>query len=191
MRLARALQQASQRRQFWHWEQQKGDLDMSSPINVVGVEFTRPADVSAYSAGDVVSQDTTTTVPLAFTEFARVQGHSLYLVGARAVTDKQSITPHLRLHLYNELPTFVSGDNVLMKRRYSDEAAYLGFVDLPAMSSTTGAGVNESSAQDMTLRHPVKMAAGTKSLWVVVETLDAFTPASNQKFTIRLWADQN
>lgn len=158
----------------------------------VAVEFTRPADTTAYTAGDVVSDSTSATTVQAVANFARVNAGTGYVVGARLTTDKKSITPRFRVHLYNASNPTVSADNAAMQRRYADESKYLGWFDLSAMATSTDTtNSTQSVSQDMTLRIPFSCAAATRSIYFVLETLDAFTPASGQKFTLRLWADDN
>jgi hypothetical protein len=158
----------------------------------VAVEFARPANTTAYAVGDVVSNDETTTTLMTFANFSRVNAGSGYIVGAKLVTDKKSITPRLRVHLYNVINPTVSGDNVAAQMKYADEGKYLGYIDLPSLvtfADTTNS--DASHAVNFDIRIPYAAAAATRSIFAWLETLDVFGPASGQKFTLRLYADNN
>lgn len=166
--------------------------EVGRSFSSVSVEFTRPADVVAYGANDTVSDSVSATTVQAVTNLVRVNQGSGFIFGARLTTDKKSITPRFRVHLFNASNPTVAVDNVAWKELYADESKRLGFFDLPAMvTAADTAGSDTSRAQDMALRIPFKCAAGTRNIFFVLETLDAFTPASGEKFTLTLYADLN
>jgi hypothetical protein len=169
-----------------------GSMISGGTLQRVSVELTRPANTTAYTAGDVVSNDETTTTLLVLTNALRVAAGSGYIVRASLTTDKKSITPRFRVHLFNASNPTVAGDNVAHKELYADAGKRLGYFDLPAMTTpvdTTNSDMSRSV--DNTLRHAVVAAAATRILYVVLETLDAFTPASGEKFTLTLFVDCN
>jgi hypothetical protein len=74
--------------------------------------FTRPANTTAYSAGQLVANSTTagSVTPLSWT-FARVNGGNGYVRRFRMTLSSKSITnTSFRLHLYTVLPTVTNGD---------------------------------------------------------------------------------
>lgn len=160
-------------------------------------EFTRPANTTAYTAGDVVSQDAAAIFFLrvggGVTPLARISGGSGYIVGARITTNKKSITPRIRIHIYNqEGPISVLAfDNLPYEKQYVDEPYYLGYIDLPAMTTPTDVTNSDiSTAQDLTIRFPF-ITVSSVYLSCYLETLDAFTPAANEKFNLMFMVDQN
>jgi hypothetical protein len=160
----------------------------------ISAEMTRPAagDVNAYITGDVVSNSTTTTTPIQLTNIFRVAGGSGYIVKIRIVTDKKSITPRLRVHFFNANTATLAGDNLPYKEVYADSAKRLGYWDMPAMTTATDTTNSDMSRTlDLTCRIAVTAAAASRDLFVVFETLDAFTPASGQKFNITVVMDNN
>lgn len=160
-------------------------------VSVSGV-FTRPADTTAYTAGDCVSNSTDATTPVTLTRFARVNGQSGYIVGARLSTNKKSITPRIRVHLFNASDATLAVDNAAWKDLYADVSKRIGYFDLPAMSTGADATNSDMSRSlDFTIRVPFKCSANTTSIWYVLEALDAFTPASGQSFTLTLSAELN
>ena len=165
--------------------------------SVVSAAFTRPANATAYAANDVVSDSATTTTPMPFAlgrteiagSFPRGEGLGGYIVGARLTTNQESAVPAFRVHLYSDLPA-VAADNAQFTRLYADDSKKIGSFDLAAMTSVADlAGASDSSVQDFTLRIPFVGAAGSRTIYAVLETLTIFTPASGQAFTLTLIAE--
>jgi len=158
----------------------------------VSVEMTRPADTTAYGVGDVVSNSTVTTTLMEFANLTRVNAGSGYLVRVNLFTDKKSIVPRMRIHLFNVNTPTVAVDNAQMKLLYADAAKYIGFIDLPAMTTPVDtANSTWSYADNDTLRKAVMSAIGSRSIFAMMEALDAFTPASAQKFTLSITLENN
>lgn len=174
------------------------DLSAGNPMPVIGgltrvdVEMTRPSNTDAYAAGDVVSNNTSTTTLIDLANLVRANGASAYIVRVSLSTDKKSITPRFRVHFYNASDPTVAADNAAYKNLYADIAKYLGFVDLPAM--TTGTDTTNSTmsvAANSTVRLPIIAGGSTRSVYALLEALDVFTPASAQKFTLGVMVDNN
>lgn len=148
--------------------------------------FTRPANTTAYAAGDVVCNSTSACTLMTFTAVQRISGAG-YIVGARLSTNAKSIVPRIRVHLFNASNPTVSVDNAAWRELYADASKRLGYFDLPAM--TTGADSTNSDMSrslDMGLRHRIQAASGGRNIYALLETLDAFTPTSGQSFTLSL-----
>ncbi len=163
----------------------------SVQIRRASAEMTRPADTTAYTAGDVVSNSTTATAPITLSSATRVAGGNGYIVRAALTTNKKSITPRFRVHFFTAAPT-VAADNAAYSELYADASKRLGYIDLPAMTTATDS-TNSDMARTFndTARLPIVAAAGSADLYAVLETLDAFTPASGQKFTLTIFVDGN
>lgn len=166
--------------------------DIGGNLVSVSQEFTRPADTTAYAANDIVSNNATTTTLATLSGCARVAGDSGYIVGARLATDKKSITPRFRVHLFNVSTPTVAADNAQHKSLYADLSKRVATFDLAAMATAADAASSDvSSTTDWTLRIPFVCASADTALYFFLETLDAFTPASGEKFTLQLLLDQN
>lgn len=164
-------------------QQVKGKLILATAT------LTRPNDTTAYAAGDVVSNSASATTPLAL-PLARVEGGSGYLVAARLSTSKKSITPRMRVHLFNASDPTLAADNAAWRELFADASKRLGYFDLPAMSTAADTtNSNMARALDLALRIPFVAAAAALNLYAVLETLDAFTPDANQQFSLTLLAD--
>lgn len=156
------------------------------------VQFTRPNTTTAYDIGDVVSNNATTSVLMDFDVAARVDGGSGYIVGIRVTTDKKSVVPSFRVHFFSQSNPTVSGDNLAYQDKYADIAKRLGWYDMPAMSTGTDTTNSDCSrAQDSTMRLPYVCAVGDRSVFVLLETLTAWTPAANERITVTLYFEQD
>lgn len=155
------------------------------------VEFTRPSNTTAYTAGDAVTNNATTTVPMDFSTLASYgKGHG-YIVGARLVMNEKSETASWRVHLYNTSSITVAADNAPWVDMYADVADKIGWISLGAMTTPADASTSDvSRTQDFSIRIPYKCLSADRSIFAVLETVDAWTPASGTKFTLSLWADQ-
>lgn len=129
------------------------------------VLVTRPANVTAYAAGDVIgaAANAAFEVPLIGPEGGMVQLQSLRLLihSATQLTNPGA----LRLHFYSAAPTGIA-DNAVWDLPSGDRAAYLDYIDLPApvdMGSTllVRGGNWDGSA--------FSLALGSTSLWCFLQ----------------------
>lgn len=148
--------------------------------------FTRPADVTAYAANDIVSNYSAITL----TSALRVSGGSGYITGIRIITGATGITPRFRVHFAKTSAQFTTtADNAANANTYANisSASYLGFMDLSALQSQGSALT--SFVQDNSQRVPI--SGTTADIFAIIETLDAFTPISEQTFTVQIFVEQN
>lgn len=155
---------------------------MAAPV----ATFTRPADTTAYAANDVVGP--AVTANLSFAGAFRVNAGSAYIVKAKLKTNQSTNTAQFRLHLYNAAPTAIA-DNSPATLLFADEAKHLGWIDFPTMQ-TEGTGSDAAIAL-WTGQISAMAAAADTTIFGVLETKTAFTPASGQQFAVRLSLDQN
>lgn len=181
-----------------------GDVDVTSlpahlgtvASNVIksGVELIRPADTTAYTAKDTISDSTSSPTVLTFANFARINQGSGLIVRARLMTDQKTNTAQYRLHLFHTAPTAIA-DNSPYLLLYANAANRIGQIDFGAMATEDAS--NSTSAA--TMRPSSDGSYGTPNLWFqadpgsraiygILETLSGFTPASGQKFYIELSA---
>lgn len=149
--------------------------------------FTRPSNTTAYSVNDIVSDNFMQVIKPS----ARITKGTGYITGFKLVTNK-IITAKFRIH-FGKSSTFFATltDNVVNNPTYSEltNPNYLGYVDLPALSS--GGNTTTSYVMDNTQRFPYASVDANIELYFVLETLDAFTPDSNQQFTLSIATEQN
>lgn len=150
--------------------------------------IVRPADVTAYTAGDVVS--TLAGKNLLFGNIA-TQGGSIL----RAVTliDDANVAPKpdLELWLFDSAPVAVA-DNAAFAPSDAEMKRLIGVVVLATANfkiANAGAAAAGNSAIYVTgLDMPIRSANGTLYGQLVVR--NAYVPVSGEEFTIRLQAEQ-
>ena len=159
---------------------------MSSPAFETSDSQTRPANTTAYAAQDVVGE--ATAANLEFTGVGGISGGMVLLtaVSLRIDSDAAVVAGAMRLHLFNEAPTPIA-DNSAFNILAKDRAAYLGYIDIPAPTRFD----DTQYAQDDTIRKgPIQLAKGSMTLYGVLETVGAFTPASAVVKTVKLGGTQ-
>lgn len=158
--------------------------------NRVSVEFTRAANATGYDIGDIVTPAAGGVVTLA--NIARVNGGSGYITGIRLTTDKKSITPRFRIHFFKMNNPTLSQDNAAWQDKYADVAKRVGYWDMPAMTTGTDTTNSDMSRTiDYSMRIPYKCDDNSRDLYFVLEALDAFTPASGEKFSMVIYSENN
>lgn len=151
-------------------------LQVESPAAMVTVSITRPADTTAYAAGDVVGAASAINT---FASFGAA-GDNMLLTTAIFRMDVAAVPiglAALRLHLYGASPTAIA-DNAVFNLVAGDRANYLGFIDIAAPVDLG----DTLYSQNVQINKHIKLA-GT-SLFAVLQTMAAFTPASAQVFSL-------
>lgn len=162
------------------------------------VNFTRPANTTAYAASDVVGP--AVAAVLEFTNMARLAlaansgrlgGNSGYITQAALQTNKSTITAKHMLHLFNTAPAVIA-DNAANTRLWADTPGYIGFIEFPAMA-TGGSGSDKATAQkgmgNANMPIAYTCADEKKNLYGVLVTSEAYTPDSGQQYSVALWSE--
>lgn len=158
---------------------------------VVTATFTRPNDTNSYAVGDTVSDNTGTTTMMAFANVVSGNGKGAYITKAQLSTDKKSITPRFRVHIFSDNTATVAGDNLGSITKYSEIGTKrLGSFDMPAMTTPTDTTNSDaSSAINSYVNFPFRCGASSKTIYAVLEALDAFAPAAQENFKLILTID--
>lgn len=164
-------------------------LPVGGATVTASVTRTRPADTTGYSIGDAVTDSSSASTAIVFTNMARVNAGTGYITKALLKSNLSTMVAVFRLHLYSATPTLVN-DNNLFTEMWADAPNYLGFIDFE--STTTENGASDScKSLNKDVRLAFNCAAGTTSIFGVLQTKTAFTPTSGQLFTIKLTSEQN
>lgn len=174
-------------------------------------EFTRPANATAYTAGDVVSNSTSATTLIKFSSIVGAAGGSGYIVKAKIETDLKTEVAQYRLILYAVPETARSVgsptvtpplDNAADTVLYVDRTYRIGYIDFPACSSGADT-TNNTAAQAQWTGSPLAFRcyqgtpgaspndAPDNAIYGKLINMTGTTPASGQKFSLTLSADQN
>lgn len=150
-----------------------------------GAEFTRPADTTAYAAGDVVGNSTSALTLTELTFASLAAGRGGLVVNAYLAKDGTTVTnAQFRVHLYSYASATVPGqDNAGHGVKYANAPYAIGYIDFPAMSVGTGTNTGACAIlQNLNLAYHCEAT----SLFYTVEALAAYTPASGEKFRLDL-----
>lgn len=153
------------------------------------ITFTRPANTTAYTAGDVIGiadAGTAANAGSAIHELTGcgMQGGEVYVTDVTVTAVLAAIPSGMssfRVEVYNASPTAIL-DNAAYSLLAADKAKHVLTVDsiVPvakgAILRGRVSGVNEK----------VKLASGSSSLFVQLVTVGGFTPTSAESYTITL-----
>ena len=148
----------------------------------VSASQTRPNNTTAYDALDVVGQDPAAN--MAFSNVIADEGGAFVIFGARLRIDAAAIPAgmsNFRLHLYNAAPTAIA-DNAAYNLPSGDRAKYLGYVEI---SGVLDIG-DTLWAQATGVNFVGQLAAGSTSLYGILQTVSAFAPTAQTVKTVIL-----
>ena len=153
------------------------------------ITFSRPANTTAYTAGDVIGiadSVTAANAGSAIHELAGAGSSAAFLMvqSVQLIINLSSVTSGMagfRVHLYQSSPTAIL-DNAAYTFVTGDRVAWQDSFDLPA-PSVRGSMLRSKAEYQGGL---VKLAAASSSLFAIVETIGAYTPASGTAYTLRV-----
>jgi hypothetical protein len=173
-----------------------------APLNPVKkrivVSFTRPADTTAYAAGDQVADSTTAPTILTFAAAAKRKGGSGRIILVSLVVNLATVTNGtFRVHFFNK--TFTpNNDNAAFAKLDNQAADWIGAVDLPILVADSASAeaahtrVDEKfGGGDDGVPLPFVCANDDDSLYAVVVATGAYTPSSGEVFSLRIVVEQD
>jgi hypothetical protein len=147
--------------------------------------FTRPADTTAYTSGDLVANNVTagsvTPMSFAVADSQRPNSGGRIRRASLRKTGTGISNASFRLHLYTASPTPANGDNDAWSTNKA--ANYIGYFDFAAASQiafTDGAACNAVPAVGSELNFT------SDTLYGLLEARGAYTPISGEVFTPEL-----
>lgn len=151
--------------------------------------FSRPANVTPYAAGQLVANAVlpASVAPVALA-VARFNGGSGLITAIRLAKSTPGLDKAaFRVHLYDAAPTPAYGDGGLYQ---TDRAtSYLGHLDLTMDAAFTDGAAGLYAAADQPVLFVT--AAGSSSIYALIEARDAYTPGSSETFTLSIDTIQN
>lgn len=158
---------------------------VTSTVKRVTNNFTRPANTTAYTSGDLVANDTTaiSVVPVALS----VGRGGFRITNVRLETSNTTTTnATFRIHFFESSPTVANGDNGALSINLAD---YVGYVDMPTLSAATNGkyGVRHSEEASAYMGGTASGLYGYASstyIYALVEARAAYTPASAEVFYV-------
>lgn len=162
-------------------------------ISNPSANFTRPADTTAYTSGDLVANNVTpgSVVPMSFTA-ARLAAGSFCVRRAKLKKSTNVTTAaSFRLHLYTASPTCANGDNGAWS---TTESGYMGSIDLDASGTNgrvfTDPAVVVQGVPGVGSEQNFALASG-QTVFGLLEARGAYTPGNAEVFTVTLELQQN
>lgn len=158
------------------------------------VEFNRPADITAYTAKDAISNATSGASVLTFNNITPDAANFGYIVKARLMTNKaawgSTNAAVMKLHLYSTAPTAIN-DNFAWTALYANRYRRIGTITFPALATE---GTGSDAAYAMWTGAIMIQSNDNDNIFGLLE-VDSFsgtlTPDSGQSFYIQLTTDCN
>ncbi len=150
----------------------------------VSATFTRPADTTAYTSGDLAANSTTagSVTPMEFSVASWAGGTGMIRRARIRKSGTGTSGASFRLHLYNASPTPANGDNAAFSTNQAAE--YIGRLDITVdQAFTDGASGNGLPAIGSEINFD--LASGLV-IYGLLEARGAYTPASAEAFTVEL-----
>lgn len=160
-------------------------VPVGSSIAQPTASFTRPADTTAYTIGDVVCNSTSAPVVLTFANMARVNGGAGVIAAFQMVLGSNPSTkPTYDLMLFDTAPT-IDNDNAQFTPTDAEMLKFVGRIQLsvPTVGDTSGTGTNCVYVSNDPLTY--KCDAASTSLFGVLVARNAVTPASADTYNFR------
>lgn len=154
-------------------------------ITLVSAEFTRPADTTAYAAGDAVSNSTSAPVLMEFTAAPHNGERGIIRSLRFTKSDNDTTNADFRVHLFSVAITAVN-DNAAFSLAFADRGNRIGHIDI-ADTDLIGGAANEAYRSDFVL--PFECASNDNKLYALIEARGAYTPGSEEQFFVELGLD--
>lgn len=145
------------------------------------VEQTRPADVTPYIAQDVVGMSPAANLIF---DIGLTPGNHGWLTKAILKHEDPAAVWRARVHLFTTAPTPIA-DNAQFDMLYATPG-HVEWFDFPGLAKFGASSDCAKSIRD-DLRAPFRLSAADTQLYVVITTLDAWTPLSAKRTTLELF----
>lgn len=152
---------------------------------VLTASFTRPADTTAYTIGDLVANSVTaaSVVPIQFNVGSK-GGQVVWIKFANNRTTITNATFTVSFYATNPCATApTAGDNGALATK---EAGLLGIVPLTIMVTNNDFGSSIIKLGDTNFLSGVYVPNSTGTLYALVKAAAAYTPASAEVFTLSI-----
>lgn len=167
---------------------------MSRSAVAASVEWTRTNTVTAYTSGDCVSTNETTDTkcfPFCFTNVVPATGGGIVMKVRLSSSYGAGAMPASELWLFSSTNVFLQNDNVAFQLRWTNNAARLGYVSIPNLTTHTGNdatyGLQSGMNADARLAFNIGDSVLTnKNLYGFLVIKGAYTPAASEKFELKI-----
>lgn len=151
--------------------------------------YTRPADTTAYAAGDVLSDSTSAGTYLTFSGVATTNGGGAEVVGVTIVDDANQTTKlQVQLWLFDTAPGATLNDNAALALSDTDMSHLVAIIPVSNVYvGNTASGASGNCALVTAGQvYKVACASGDTALYGVLVVQNAYTPVSGESLTVKL-----
>lgn len=152
--------------------------------------FTRPADTTAYAAGDLCANSTTagSVTPLTFSNAVRASADGVRIERARIRKSSTSLTnATFRLHLFESSPTLSVGDNAAFNSSgvlgVNNALAYLGSIAVTMQNSGSDGAIGLGVPL---VGNGIVAQPSATTIYGLLEVTGAYTPTSGETIAVDL-----
>ena len=145
------------------------------------VQFVRPNDATAYTAGDVIGSSGTAIQTLSG---IGPSGGYVLIQSIELFSNRSTIPSGMggvRAHFYTVSPT-ATVDNAPFDLVSGEISGYVGYVDMPTPQDLGSVIFTQTDYPGRL----IQLASGQTSLFCELQTINAFTPASGTAYTFRV-----
>ena len=155
----------------------------------VDANFTRPANTTQYAAGDVVSDDAASPSIITFSNCAQVDAGSGTIVSAHIVSSAaQGTLPDMELYIFDTSVTAVN-DNAAFTVTDAEMRTCVACIAFEQANWKTSA--LNSRCEGSTGIYNFVCGSGSRDLYGLLVERGTYTPASGERFDIRLNIEQD
>ncbi len=152
-----------------------------------GIEFTRPANTTPYSALDCLGDNAPSITTQVLANAARKVGGSGSILRAVLKTDKVDWSNAITVVIYKQAPASFIADNAAFDRMYADKSKAIGMIEFPSFQTVTGGVGSFRWASVEGLNIPYVCDASLADLYFQCYIPSGTpTPASGQKFYLEI-----
>ena len=142
--------------------------------------FTRPADTTAYTAGDLIAISTTagSVAPLTFTGVTIAGGTGKGILDSLIIARSTVGICQIRAHVLKTSHAVANGDNSALIFTAIDLDNHFGFVEVSLTSAVNSGALGIGTGLGL------PYSVTTDTLYIFLQAIAAFTPASAEVFTV-------
>ena len=155
---------------------------VAETVRTFDFSFTRPANSTPYTIGDVMADSATAPTILKISEAFRFDGAGDLITSLRLSTDnKLWAGTQVRLYFYNDAVT-AQNDNAAFNQLYANVAKGAGYIDITFDTAATGTSTDMVAGQNTTDRLGIQAPTAGNDIYMIPVILTGSTPTSGQKF---------
>lgn len=151
---------------------------------IAEASFTRPADTTAYAAGDQVCNSTSAPTIMTFSGVTSFDGGGGVIHAAALISSVDAATgPEFDLLLFDTTAT-MANDNAACAVTDAEMLTFIGVIPFLAADQKS-CGAN-AVTQNRSVGLPFKCVSGSTSIYGMLVARNAYTPGNAEVFKVRL-----